>query len=709
MSGNRLAEETSPYLSQHAGNPVHWRAWNEAAFAEARARNKPVLLSIGYSACHWCHVMAHESFENPRIAAAMNARFVNIKVDREERPDVDGIYQHALALLGQQGGWPLTMFLTPEGEPFWGGTYFPPVARWGRPGFEDVLGMVADTYAREPDKVAQNVAGLREGLAHLGKPEAGQAIGMAATDNIARRLARQIDPFHGGLGTAPKFPQPSIFHLLWRAWLRTGNAVFKTSVTHTLDNMCQGGIYDHLAGGFARYSTDERWLVPHFEKMLYDNAQMIDLLSDVWRDTHAPLYRARVRETVAWLLAEMRAPAAADGRWGFASALDADSEGVEGKFYVWSLAEVDVLLGADAPLFARVHDVTAEGNWEATNILNRLSHTLPVSASEDAILANCRQTLLAARGARVRPGRDDKVLADWNGLLIAALVKAARVFAEPDWIDVARRTFQFIVTHMTGADGRLRHSHCRGEARHPATLDDYAAMAGAGLALHEASGETAYLDQVRAWLALVETHHGDPHGGYYFSADDTGLLIARAKHALDNATPAGNGLLADVLARLYYLTGEPIWRERAERLIAAFAGEVEKNGLPLASLINGNELLQRAVQVAVIGERGAPDTGALIGAVTQAALTTIVLAVVAPGATLPAAHPAHGKDPVAGRATAYVCAGPVCSLPITDPAALGVDLEGRRGGRNGFTLAGNTTHPDPLPVPGRGSRASRDG
>src|SRR5712692_1081177 len=372
---NRLGEETSPYLLQHKDNPIHWQAWNAETLAAAKAADKPILLSIGYAACHWCHVMAHESFENPSIAAQMNDLFVNIKVDREERPDLDAIYMNALALTGEHGGWPLTMFLTPDGEPFWGGTYFPPEPRWGRAGFPQILASIAAAYRDKHDNVAKNVAALREGLTRLASPQADGVIEPDLFDRIAERLLREVDPLNGGIGTAPKFPQCGIFELLWRGWKRSRLNPYREAVLRTLTTISQGGIYDHLGGGFARYATDARWLVPHFEKMLYDNAELISLLTLVWQETRDPLYAQRVAETIGWLEREM-----AGQEGGFYSSLDADSEHEEGKFYVWSEAEIDAVLGDRAALFKRFYDVSADGNWEGHTILNRLAH--PALADE---------------------------------------------------------------------------------------------------------------------------------------------------------------------------------------------------------------------------------------------------------------------------------------------------------------------------------------
>jgi uncharacterized protein YyaL (SSP411 family) len=660
MDRNRLGEETSPYLLQHKDNPVHWQGWGEAALAAAKAEDKPILLSVGYAACHWCHVMAHESFENPTIAALMNDLYINIKVDREERPDLDAIYQHALALLGEHGGWPLTMFLSPDGEPFWGGTYFPPEPRWGRPGFAQVLQGVAQTYRSDRDKVAKNVIILRDALAKLGQPEAGDHIDPALFDRVAERLLREVDPLNGGIGTAPKFPQCGIFELLWRGWKRTRLAPYRDAVTRTLTTICQGGIYDHLGGGFARYSVDERWLTPHFEKMLYDNAELIDLLTLVWQETRDPLYAQRVAETIGWLEREM-----VTGEGGFASSLDADSEHEEGKFYVWTEAEIDAAFGADTAVFKEFYDVTPEGNWEGHTILNRLYHQALADAETEALLARCREKLFAIRAPRVRPGLDDKVLTDWNGLMIAALAHSGLVFERPDWTALAERAFAFVRERMTAPEGRLFHSWRNGRARHPASVDDYANLCRAALALHEATLDKAYLDHTRRWIEALDRHYWDVAGGaYFFAAGDTPGLIARAKTAADAAVPSGNGTLVGVLTRLSILTGVETYRSRAEAIIRAFAGEVRRNFFPLATLINNAELAQKPVQIVLVGDPADAAFQALRRAVSAASLPNRVVIALAPGEALPAGHPAHGKGLVEGKPAAYVCDGPVCSLPI---------------------------------------------
>jgi len=656
---NRLGHETSPYLLQHKDNPVHWRPWGPEALAEAKARDKPILLSIGYAACHWCHVMAHESFEDEATAAVMNELFVNIKVDREERPDIDTIYMNAIHLLGQHGGWPLTMFLDPDGHPFWGGTYFPKTARYGMPAFADVLHRVREVYDGDKATVHRNSGELLRGLGEMTRSPESTNIGPALLDRMATKLAEMVDPEQGGLKGAPKFPQCALFLFLWRAWLRTGEAAYRNAVLLTLERMSQGGIYDHLGGGFARYSTDEVWLAPHFEKMLYDNAQILDLLGLAHGSTGSTLFAARIEESVDWLLREMIAPGG-----GFAATLDADSEGEEGKFYVWSEAEIDEILGAGAPRFKTAYGVSARGNWEGHNILNRSADPRPKDDAFERELAAQRAALFRVRDQRIKPGWDDKVLADWNGLMIAALTRAGMRFGRRDWLDAARRAFDFVGRDMT-VEGRLCHAWRDGRRQKADMLDDYAAMALGALALHEATGAADCLQSAKGWVAVLDRHFWDAQGGGYFlTADDAEALIARPRHCQDNATPAGNGMMAEVLARLWHATGDMTYRDRAETLVAAFSGELRRNFLGLATLLGGLEILEAGIQVAIVGCRGEAETDALVGAAYRSAEASLIVTVVAPNADLPSGHPAHGKTALDGRATAYVCRGAVCSRPV---------------------------------------------
>jgi uncharacterized protein len=675
MSSNRLDQETSPYLLQHRDNPVHWQPWDEAALAEAARDNKPILLSIGYAACHWCHVMAHESFEHLEIAELMNQMFVTIKVDREERPDLDAIYQSALGMLGEHGGWPLTMFLTPKGEPFWGGTYFPPAPRFGRPGFGDVLRSIHDVYHREPEKVTQNCQALANALESVANRPGGGEITLADSDQVAQRLLSEVDPAHGGLGNAPKFPQTMALELLWRAWRRGGGDELRAAVLHTADRMCQGGIYDHLGGGFARYAVDERWLVPHFEKMLYDNAQLLELLTQLWQETRSPLFKRRAAETANWVLRDMIAP-----EGGFASAFDADSEGVEGKFYVWTDQEIDRLLGDDAAAFKAAYDVGPGGNWEGHTILNR-SHLKPLilndnndTLDDDSALAPLRARLLDVRGDRVPPLRDDKVLADWNGLMISALAQAGAVFDRGDWITAAAEAFAFVRGRMALGDDRMGHAYRADRLGTAAFIDDYASMARAALALYEVTGDDDYLTRAEAWVSTANKHYWDDvTGGYFFTADDGEELIVRTRSAFDSASPSGNGLMVDVLARLYALTAKSAYGVRAEAVVAAFADDAARSPGAACALHNSNELLRNTVLVVVVGQ--GPAQEALRRVAFETCAPNRVLTTISGGTVLPEDHPAAGKAAIDGAATVYVCVGTTCSLPITTPDDLRTALQ----------------------------------
>jgi uncharacterized protein YyaL (SSP411 family) len=658
---NRLASATSPYLLQHQHNPVDWWQWGPEALAEAKRSNRPIMLSVGYAACHWCHVMAHESFEDEATAKVMNELFVNIKVDREERPDIDQIYMNALHLLGEQGGWPLTMFLTPAAEPVWGGTYFAKESKYGRPAFTDILREVSRMFREEPGKIEQNRAALLARLADKARQAGRVTIGPKELDAVAKQLGNMFDAVHGGLRGAPKFPQPAILEMLWRAGLRNGDAKFFDTVAHSLERMSEGGIYDHLGGGYSRYSVDERWLVPHFEKMLYDNAQFLELLALSFQRSHAPLFKVRAQETVAWLKREMTT-----GEGAFAASLDADSEGEEGKFYVWSKNEIIELLGPEAgEFFARHYDVTDGGNFEGHTILNRLAG-VERSQADEAQLTTLRAILLEARGARVRPGLDDKVLADWNGLMIAALVNASIIFEEPSWIAMARQAFDFIAGTMTKGD-RLGHSYRAGKILFPGLASDFAAMTRAALALHEATGDYALLEQALVWQRALDAHYADREtGGYYWSADDATDLLLRPHSTSDDATPNPNAVAAQNLVRLAALSGDDKWRDKADWLIEGILSVAERNLFGHVALLNVLDLRLRGAEIVVTGA----DSDALFTAALKLPFISRIVLRARTAATLPVMHPAREKINAAPAAAAFVCVGERCSLPVTSPEAI---------------------------------------
>ena len=674
---NRLDRSSSPYLLEHSANPVHWQPWDEDALADARDRRMPILLSVGYSACHWCHVMAQESFEDPETAALMNQLFVNIKVDREERPDIDSLYQNALARLGEQRGWPLTMFLTPEGQPYGGGTYFPPEPGFGRPAFRDMLLRMAAAFADTPDEVARTASRLIDALKDEARGAPGDAITTALLNHVAGQTLDGVDRVYGGFGQNAKFPFPMALELLWRAHLRVGHGSYRDAVMLTLEQMCLGGIYDHLGGGFCRYTVDDAWAVPHFEKMLYDNALLVDFLTLVWRGSRQPLFADRIEATIGFLLREM----AVDGG-AFAASLSADSEGHgnvpagEGSFYVWEESEVDAVLGAEAGVFKHKYDVTAGGNWEGWNVLRRDRAPSPDDRAAEDALAQMRERLRLAREARPRPQGDDKVLADWNGLVIAALTHAGRVFGREDWLDAAARAFVFVTENLE-RDGTLHHSIRNGRRSGTVLLDDHAQMARAALSLFEATAEADYLERAEAWVAVADEQFRDRDNGGYFLGlgDDATEAMPRVKSARETAVPSGNGTLVGVLARLHALTGRDAYRERAAATVEAFSADISVHFFALATLINNSELLSGLVNVVVAGEPGAADTRTLLRTAHEAAAPNILAVAVPPDGGLPASHPAAGKGPVDGRAAAYVCMGNTCRLPVIEASALRESLD----------------------------------
>jgi uncharacterized protein len=674
---NRLADETSPYLLQHRHNPVDWWPWGSEALAEARKNNKPILLSVGYAACHWCHVMAHESFEDEATARVMNELFVNIKVDREERPDIDQIYMSALHHLGEHGGWPLTMFLTPDGEPFWGGTYFPNTPRYGKPAFVDLLREVERVFRQQPQSVEVNRSGIMARLAETARPSGRGTIGRPELDRIANQIAGMIDPVRGGMGGAPKFPQPMMLEFLWRASLRMGDERYFGLVELSLARMSEGGIYDHLGGGFSRYSVDERWLVPHFEKMLYDNALILELLALAHQRTGNPLFSVRAEETVIWLAREMTTPQGA-----FCASLDADSEGEEGKFYVWSEREVAEILGQeDAAFFSAHYDVTAHGNFEGHNILNRLKH-LPRSMEDEGRLVPLRAKLLAARSKRERPGLDDKALADWNGLMIAALVNSAGPLNAPAFLAMAARAFRFVASEMTRGD-RLGHSWREGKLLFPGLASDYAAMIRAALALYEATGEANYLERAVSWQEALDRHYASSEtGGYFLTADDAQDLVVRPSATSDDATPNANALAAQNLLRLSVFTGNDAWHEQADRLIEGVLARAGDNLFAHLALLNALDLRLRASEIIVTG-RDAQADALLAAARAIPFLDRIVMH--ASDAQQPRGpgqdrvrNTIRQKIEASAESAAFVCLGETCSLPVTQPRSIAETIAAMR-------------------------------
>ena len=528
-----------------------------------------------------------------------------------------------------------------------------------------MLKQIHGAYTNEPENVRKNQTNMVEALRKMADNNPGEDISEQQIENIGQMLLREVDPRHGGIGGAPKFPQVPILDILWRNYKRTGSELMRTAVLLSARQMSEGGIYDHLGGGYSRYSTDERWLVPHFEKMLYDNAQLLELISELWQDTQEPVFKQRAEETVAWLLRDM-----VTGEGAFASALDADSEGEEGRFYVWQESEIDALLGTDSEAFKAVYDVSPQGNFEGNNILNRLRYRPDDDALDEADIKPLRDKLLAVRDKRIWPSWDDKVLADWNGMMITALAFAAAVFERPDWLQAARRAWDYVADEMADGD-HLCHSARHGQVKKIEFLDDYADMSRAALMLFETSGEPAFLERAQGWMKIIDTHYWDAEaGGYFYSPNSGETLIARSKSAHDMATPSGNGTLVGVLARLYHLTAEDAYLERAGALVRAFSGEIGERFAPMPTLINNSELLTSAMQIVIVGARGEADCDAMIRATYSLSLPNRVMRVIDPGSSMPAGHPAAGKTQQDGKVTAYLCVGPTCSLPVTDAGAL---------------------------------------
>ncbi len=673
---NRLANETSPYLLQHKDNPVDWYPWGEEAFEKARREDKPVLLSVGYSSCHWCHVMERESFEDEETARIMNEHFVNVKVDREERPDIDSIYMSALQAMTRSGGWPMTVFLTPEGVPFYAGTYFPPEPRGGMPSFKQVLLTLADAYRNRREEVLRSAESVREFLRASTTAEMPRsALREELLDRAAAALLGELDRRFGGFGEAPKFPQPMSLEVLLRHHRRTGSPEALSGVEITLRAMARGGIYDQLGGGFHRYAVDWRWLVPHFEKMLYDNALLSRLYLEAYQITGNGLYRRIAEETLDYVARDMRSP-----EGGFYSAEDADSEGEEGKFYVWTPQELREVLGEEeAALAASYWGVTERGNFEGRSILHVPRE--PEEVAREAGLSpeelgrrmdEIRRRLLEARNRRVRPGRDEKVLAAWNGLMLRSFAFASRVLRREDYLRVARENAAFLLENLV-SEGRMLRSYRDGRARISGYLEDYAMVADGLVSLYEATFETRWLREAASLAEAMNELFWDEERGAFFDAPaGHEELVTRPRDVYDNATPSGTSVAVDVLLRLALLLGREDYRRRAGTALEDLSGLMERAPSAFGRLLGALDFyLGRPREVAIIGRPDAPDTRALVDALYSVYLPNRVIAGSAGGDGEAALIPLlEGRTMLDGRATAYVCEGYVCKSPTVEPAEL---------------------------------------
>ena len=674
---NRLANETSPYLLQHANNPVDWYPWGADALERAKREHKPILLSIGYAACHWCHVMEHESFEDEATAALMNERFVNIKVDREERPDLDAIYMQAVQAMTGHGGWPMTVFLTPEGVPFYGGTYFPKEDRPGMPSFTRILTSVANAFATKPADVERTTASVREMYASAAAATRSPGpLDASLLESAFAALERAYDAEHGGFSGAPKFPQTMSLDFLLRYAARRSSTPALEMVTHAFRQMARGGIYDQIGGGFARYSVDAEWLVPHFEKMLYDNALLVQLGAHLWQATKDDEVRRVTEQTVDWALREMRAP---DG--GFHSSYDADSEGHEGKFYVWAAEELDALLGADAALLRAYWGATPAGNFEGRNILSVVAERadiaarfrVPEAAVDEAIARGCK-TLYEARRSRVWPGLDDKVLASWNAWMVRGIATAARAFGRDDYRAAAIHTAEFLFARMT-RDGRVLRSYKDGQARIPGYLEDHASLGLAALSIYELTLDRAWLDRARDMLdTTIAWFWDDDAGAFYDTALDHEPLITRPRDVTDNATPSGTSLAVELLLRIAELVDDRPALRRATYVLETLAPAMARYPSAFGHMLgNADMAINGAIEIALVGDQGSSDFSSMERVVSDHYLPSLVLAGGAPGEAGAVALLRERPAPE-GSAAAYVCRNYACDMPATSPSQLAAQL-----------------------------------
>jgi uncharacterized protein YyaL (SSP411 family) len=668
---NRLQYETSPYLLQHADNPVDWYAWGEEAFAKARSEDKPILLSVGYSACHWCHVMAHESFEHEPTAKMMNELYVNIKVDREERPDVDDVYMQAVQAMTRSGGWPMTVFLLPDGRPFYGGTYFPLEPRFGMPAFRQILAGVADAFKNRRAEVEQAAASLTQSLDRdlLGIGGSESDLNEDLLDAAASGLLQNFDPEHGGFGGAPKFPNPMNLEFLLRSYARTRDTKMLDSVTFTLKKMAHGGIYDQIGGGFHRYSVDAIWLVPHFEKMLYDNAQLSRVYLHAWQVTGDEFFRRIAEEIYDYILREMT-----DANGGFYSTTDADSEGEEGKFFVWSKDELENLLGDDAEAAIEYWGVSSRGNFEGHNILYVPNDEIVVARrlglSLDELhekLASIKDKLYAARTHRVHPGLDDKILTAWNGMMLASLAEAARAFNRADYREAAVRNGEFLLRELMTVDGRLLRTHKNGESKINGYLEDYGNLIDGLLELYQTTFDERWFVTARKLADYVLEHFSASEGGFFDTSDQHEPLIVRPRNLQDNATPSGNALVARGLIRLAAYTGDSRYDEAARRTLRLLTEALRQYPQAFGESLNAVDMLVvEQDEVAIVGDPADEVTSALLGVVREPYRPNVITALaktdVAGEHEIPLLSYRTMRD---SKPTVYVCRNFACKMPVT--------------------------------------------
>ncbi|MCB2209956.1 thioredoxin domain-containing protein [bacterium] len=669
---NRLADATSPYLLQHADNPVNWYPWGPEALAKARAEDKPIFLSIGYSACHWCHVMAHESFEDSEVAEIMRQNFVSIKVDREERPDLDSIYMSAVVALTGQGGWPLSVFLTPDLVPFYGGTYFPPKPRYGMPSFKEVLTSLANVWRTDRDQVLEAGKKLSDVLqAKSRQSDSSGVFTDASLAKAARKLINQYDWQNGGWGRAPKFPQPMALAFLVKRFVQGEEEALKL-VSHALHSMARGGMYDVLGGGFSRYSTDNDWLVPHFEKMLYDNAQLTSAYLHAWQITREPFYRQIVDETLTFVCREMLSR-----EGGFYASLDADSEGVEGKFYVWKLDEIRAALGGEDDLFEAAYGIDAAGNWEGKIILQRVLDDSALADQFDLTLeevqsrlAGSRAKLLSDRDKRVRPGTDDKILTFWNGLMLSAVAKVARVFENERYLQVAQRNADFLLNNLWRA-GHLHRSWRDGRVSSAGFLEDYAALILGLIELYQTDFDSRWYQGACELTEEMVQRFGDPAGGFFDTPAGADPLLIRPKEMQDNATPSGNALAVEVLLKMAAFSENEEWRKLAEKALSLTAGQAADYPLAFGRWLSAADFyLSPTQQIAIMGDLQEEETKDFLRVINREYRPNSVVAL--SNLPLPEGSPTLLADRtmVEGKTTVYVCEGFVCKQPVNSVAAL---------------------------------------